>query len=120
LDTVNAGSENLDPEDAKILALARATRARNGSPAGAAVRDINGRTYAGATVDLPSLRLSALRVAVALAVSSGAEGLEAAAVVTSEEALPAEDLAAVADLGGAGTPVFRAGDDGQVAEVLRT
>jgi hypothetical protein len=111
---------NLDPEDAKILTLARATRARNGAPEGAAVRDTNGRTYAGATVGLPSLRLSALRVAVALAVSSGAEGIEAAAVVTSEDALPTEDLAAVADLGGTGIPVIRADADGQVTEVVRT
>ena len=117
---MNAGSQNLDPEDAKILTLARATKARNGAPAGAAVRDTNGRTYAGATVDLPSLRLSALQVAVALAVASGAEGLEAAAVVTDASALSAEEVAAVGDLGGAGIPVFRAGADGQVVETVQT
>jgi hypothetical protein len=118
---VNAGSQNLDSEDAKILTLARATKARNGAPAGAAVRDTNGRTYAGATVDLPSLRLSALQVAVALAVSSGAEGLEAAALVTDEDGeLSEEDVAAVGDLGGSDVPVFRAGADGQVAETRRT
>ena len=48
---------------------------------GAAVRDTDGRTYAAATVALASLRLSALQAAVAAAVSSGAPGLEAAAVV---------------------------------------
>ncbi|MFB7776717.1 cytidine deaminase [Streptomyces bauhiniae] len=108
-------SENeLDPEDRKIVTLARSVRARNGVPEGAAVRDSTGRTYAAGTVSLPSLQLSALRTAVAMAVASGAESLEAAAVVSAAEAVPAEDLAAVADLGGAGTPVLLAGADGVV------
>lgn len=72
---------DLDPEDAKLVTLARSARARTGSATGAAVRDTDGRTYVAATVALPSLRLSALQVAVAMAVSSGALGLEAAAVV---------------------------------------
>ncbi|MEU4109615.1 cytidine deaminase [Streptomyces sp. NPDC027717] len=108
-------SENeLDPEDRKIVTLARSVRARNGVPEGAAVRDSTGRTYAAGTVSLPSLQLSALRTAVAMAVASGAESLEAAAVVSEAEALSAEDLAAVADLGGTGTPVLLAGADGAV------
>ncbi|MGW3112587.1 cytidine deaminase [Streptomyces sp. NPDC001091] len=108
-------SENeLDPEDQKIVTLARSVRARNGLPEGAAVRDSTGRTYAAGTVSLPSLQLSALRTAVAMAVASGAESLEAAAVVSEAEALSAEDLAAVADLGGTGTPVLLAGADGVV------
>ena len=49
----------LSTEDAKLVTLARATRARVGAAEGAAVRDTDGRTYAAATVDLPSLRLSA-------------------------------------------------------------
>jgi len=109
---------DLDPEDAKILTLARATRARAGTAEGAAVRDLEGRTYAAATVDLPSLRLSALQVAVAMAVSSGATGLEAAAIVG--DAAPAEaDLAAVRDLGGAGTAVLVAGPDGSLRGTSR-
>jgi hypothetical protein len=104
---------DLDPEDAKILTLARATRARTGSAEGAAVRDLDGRTYAATTVDLPSLQLSALQVAVAMAVSSGATGLEAAALVG--DGAPAEaDLAAIRDLGGAGTAVLVAGPDGSL------
>ena len=35
----------LDPEDRKLLTLARSARARNGVPEGAAVRDETGRTY---------------------------------------------------------------------------
>ncbi|KUN83558.1 cytidine deaminase [Streptomyces bungoensis] len=111
-------SNALDPEDRKIVTLARSVRARNGVPEGAAVRDETGRTYAAGTVELASLRLSALRTAVAMAVASGATSLEAAAVVTGADALPAEDLAAVADLGGAGTPVLLAGADGAVRDTV--
>lgn len=107
-------SSELDAEDRKIVTLARSARARGGVPEGAAVRDETGRTYVAGTVDLPSLRLSALRTAVAMAVASGAKSLEAAAVVSGAEAVPEEDLAAVRDLGGPGTPVFLAGPDGVV------
>ncbi|GAA0271709.1 cytidine deaminase [Cryptosporangium japonicum] len=89
---------DLHPEDAKIITLARSTRARNGAPEGAAVRDTDGRTYAASTVALPSLGLSALQVAVAMAVSSGAPGLEAAAVVTAAGEADASGVAAVRDL----------------------
>ncbi|MEV6318260.1 cytidine deaminase [Streptomyces sp. NPDC051776] len=102
----------LTTEDRKIITLARSARARNAVPEGAAVRDETGRTYVAGTVDLPSLALSALRTAVAMAVASGATSLEAAAVVTDAEAVPDEDRAAVRDLGGAGTPVLLAGPDG--------
>ncbi|WP_333776819.1 cytidine deaminase [Streptomyces sp. IBSBF 3136] len=107
-------SNALDAEDRKIVTLARSARARNAVPEGAAVRDETGRTYVAGSVELASLRLSALRTAVAMAVASGARSLEAAAVVSEAEAVPAEDLAAVADLGGAGTPVLLAALDGTV------
>ncbi|MEU6350597.1 cytidine deaminase [Streptomyces sp. NPDC047072] len=108
----------LDPEDRKIVTLARSARARNGVAEGAAVRDETGRTYVAGTVALESLRLSALRTAVAMAVASGAKSLEAAAVVTEAGSLPGEDLAAVRDLGGVGTPVLVAGTDGTVRATL--
>ncbi|PKV85653.1 cytidine deaminase [Streptomyces sp. TLI_146] len=107
-------STELDPEDRKIITLARSARARNGVAEGAAVRDETGRTYVAGTVELDSLRLSALRTAVAMAVASGAKSLEAAAVVTEAATASAEDRAAVRDLGGAGTPVLVAGPDGEV------
>ncbi|MEV6604849.1 cytidine deaminase [Kutzneria sp. NPDC051319] len=88
----------LDPEDAKIVTLARSARARTGAAEGAAVRDTGGRTYAACTVALPSLRLTALQAAVAAAVASGALGLEAAAVVTEAGKVDDESLAAVRDL----------------------
>lgn len=103
-----------DPEDRKLITLARSTRARNGVPEGAAVRDETGRTYVAGTVALDSLRLSALRTAVAMAVASGARSLEAAAVVTEGGAVPPEDLAAVHDLGGPATPVLLVDTDGEL------
>ena len=72
---------DLDPEDAKLVTLARSARARTRASQGAAVRDTDGRTYVAANVALPSLSLSALQVAVAMAVSSGALGLEAGVVL---------------------------------------
>jgi hypothetical protein len=72
---------SLAPDDAKLVTLARAARARTGAAQGAAVRDDFGRTYAAATVELRSLRLSALQAAVAAALSSGSQVLEAAVVL---------------------------------------
>ncbi|MCW2687536.1 MAG: cytidine deaminase [Mycobacterium sp.] len=74
-------SEALDAEDAKLVVLARGAMGRAEAPSGAAVRDLDGRTYAGAPVTLAALDLSALQAAVAAAVSSGATGLEAAVLV---------------------------------------
>lgn len=71
---------------------------RTGAAEGAAVRDLDGRTYAASTVDLPSLQLSALQAAVAAAVSSGAEGVEAAAVVTGADRIDEDGARAVRDL----------------------
>lgn len=102
----------LGPEDAKLVTLARAARARTGAAQGAAVRDGDGRTYVAATVTLPSLRLSALQAAVAMAVSSGAPGLEAAVVLGADPADPDGD-AAVRDVA-PDAPIFRAAPDGRL------
>ena len=106
----------LDPEDAKLITLARAARARNGAAEGAAVRDGTGRTYVATTVKLPSLELSALRTAVAMAVGSGADALEAAAIVSEAVAVVDEDRAAVADLGSDATPILLAGPSGDLVK----
>ena len=107
-------SSALDPEDRKIVTLARSARARNGVPEGAAVRDETGRTYVAGTVALDSLRLSALRTAVAMAVASGATSLEAAAGVSAADTVSEEDRAAVRHRGAPKTPVLLAGPDGSV------
>jgi hypothetical protein len=103
----------LDPEDQKIIVLARSARARTGAAEGAAVRDTDGRTYAAATVELPSLSLTAVQVAVAMAVCSGAESLEAAAVVTDADTADPASLSAVRDLAPA-APVFVATPAGAI------
>jgi hypothetical protein len=108
----------LDPEDAKIVTLARASRARVGAAEGAAVRDTDHRTYAASTVDLAALRLSALQAAVAAAVSSGATGLAAAAVVGDNPGVDQASLAAVRELG-ASAPVLVADAAGRVHTVIR-
>ena len=112
-------SAALDPEDAKLVTLARSVRARSGAAEGAALRDTTGRTYTAATVAMANLRLSAVLAALAAAVSSGADGIEAVAVVTDATALNDSDRAAVAELGGAGTPVLIAGIDGVVRSTVR-
>jgi hypothetical protein len=111
---------DLPAEDAKLATLARGARGRVQAAEGAAVRDETGRTYSGATVALPSLPLSALGLAVATAAASGARGLEAAVVVRRDADLPADELDAVRDLGGAGVPVIVVGTDATVLAVLRS
>jgi hypothetical protein len=95
---VPAAEGELTAEDAKLVTLARGARARVGAVEGAAVRDQDGRTYAAATVALPSLAVTALQLAVASAAAAGATKLEAAAVVTQAATLDGAGHAAVRDL----------------------
>ena len=117
----DAGSflPTLSDEDAKLLTLARGARGRIGALAGASVRDETGRTYSGATVSLESLRLSAVQVAVAQAVASGANSLEAVVVVSSQD-LADEDVMAIRDLAGAGVPIYVANPDASLRTVTST
>jgi hypothetical protein len=111
---------DLPPEDAKLVTLARSVRARTRAAEGASVRDQDGRTYAAATVELPSLRLSAVSLAVAMAVSSGSTGLEAVVVLTDAEAVDGTDLAVVRDFAGAGVPVLRGDARGHLLETVES
>jgi cytidine deaminase len=115
----------VEPEDTKIVTLARSARQRahvpyTGVAEGAAVRDTDGRTYAAATVETsePALTTSALRGAVVAAASSGARAFEAAAVVT-EGSLSDADLAVLREFG-SGVPVLLAGPDGTLRETATT
>lgn len=110
----------LSAEDQKLVTLARATRVRTGAAEGAAVRDADGRTYAAATVDLPSLQVSAVGVCVAMAVASGAKGLEAAVVLTAAGSVADADLAALRDLAGTGVVVHRGDPRGTVLDTTTT
>jgi hypothetical protein len=111
--TIPAGPADLplSAEDAKLVTLARGARGRVQAAEGASVRDQDGRTYAAATVALPSLSLTALQLAVASAVAAGATKLEAAAVVTEAETLEGAGHAAVRDLA-ADAPIHVAGPAG--------
>jgi hypothetical protein len=101
----------LSAEDTKLVTLARGARARVGALEGAAVRDQDGRTYAAASVALPSLVVTALQLAVASAAAAGATKLEAAAVVTEASELDGAGHAAVRDLA-ADAPIHVAAPDG--------
>jgi cytidine deaminase len=105
--------EPLSAEDQKLVTLARAARARVGTAEGAAVRDGDGRTYAGTSIALPSLSLTALQYAVASAVSAGASKWEAAVVVTEASTVDGAGYAAVRDLA-ADAPVHLVTPDGTV------
>ena len=107
---------DLSAEDAKLVTLARATRARARADEGAAVRDLDGRTYAAASVRLEHLDLSALDVCVAMAVSSGSAGLEAAVVLADGEPV----LAGVRDFAGTGVPVHLGDARGAITGSLAT
>jgi hypothetical protein len=109
-----------DPEDAKIVTLARTARTR-GYPApaqGAAARDETGRTYAAATVDLGERAVSALAGALSAAVSSGARSFEAFALVAETPALDDDDRALLTVLA-AGIPILLATPDGAVVATER-
>jgi hypothetical protein len=108
----------LSAEDTKLVTLARAARARTRAAEGAACRDSDGRTYAAATVDLPSLRLSAVAVCVGMAVASGSRGLEAAVVLTEADVVAADDLAVLTDFGGPHVVVHRGDPAGRTVETL--
>lgn len=103
-----------DPEDLKLITLARAALSRTGAAHGAAVRDTEGRAYAAASVHLKHLNLSAIAVAVAMAVSSGAAGLEA--VVVAGGPASDDDLELLRDLPGAGVPIWSVDAKGQLLE----
>ncbi len=111
-------TDELDVEDAKLVTLARGARARVGAVAGAALRDETGRTYTGADVSVPPLSLTALELAVAQAVASGARGVERA-VVVGREPTPAE-LEVARGLAGPGVRVISCAPDGSVVAELST
>ncbi len=110
---------DLSAEDRKLVTLARATRARIQAAEGAALRDTDGRTYAAATVDLPSLRLSAVQACVAMAVASGSTGADAVVVLGDAGALADDDRAVIGDFAGTSGALVHLGDPrGAVAASL--
>jgi hypothetical protein len=94
-------SEELGAEDTKLVTLAKGARGRVGAPDGAAIRDETGRTYSAASVNLPSLSLTAIELAIASAVSSGARGLECVVAVRDLHAVTESEEHLIRHLGGA-------------------
>lgn len=109
----------MDPEDKKLVVLARATRMRVGAAQGAAARDLDGRTYAAATVDLPHLQVSAVAGTLVMAVAGGSSGLESV-VVLGDPGPSDADLAAVHDFAGADVPVHLGSAAGKVSDTITT
>ncbi|WP_183096261.1 cytidine deaminase [Nocardioides stalactiti] len=101
---------DLSAEDKKLVTLARATRARIGAAEGAAVRDTDGRTYAAATVALPSLQLTAVQACVAMAVASGSAGVDAVVVLGESGVLADGDAAVLRDFTGTEGVTAHVGD----------
>lgn len=101
---------DLSAEDQKLVTLARATRARIQAAEGAAVRDTDGRTYAAATVDLPSLQLTAVQAVVAMAVASGSTGVDACVVLGEGQDLSEPDTAVLGDFAGSAGVTVHLGD----------
>jgi len=85
-------------DDAKLETLARAVRARTGAAAAVAARDDLGRTYVAASVELPSLRLSAVQVLAAVALSSGTDRLDTVLVLGRAGVLSEDDRRVLDDL----------------------
>jgi hypothetical protein len=107
---------DLDPQDAKLITLARGARGRIGAAEGAAVRDDMGRTYSGATVTFGPVALTALELAVAQAVASGAKGLEAAVIITASDEVDVDAVRALT----LGIAVHLCNTDGSVRSTLRS
>lgn len=110
-------TDELSSEDAKLVTLARAARGRIEAPEGAAIRDMMGRTYSGATIHTASLQLTALQLAVAQAIAAGATGIECAVVVGAGDS---PDINCVTDIGGVGVSVLMCAADGSVRLRLTT
>ena len=104
--------DSLSPEDAKLVTLARGAMGRVSASEGAALRDETGRTYASASVQLPSLQLTALQAVVAQASAAGARSVEAAVVVGNLDHSDDDGLSAVRDLAGGGVRVITVMPDG--------
>jgi len=96
---------DLGDEDAKLVALARQARGRIQANEGAAVRDETGRSYSGATIDLPSTTFTALQLAVAQAHAAGAHDIEAAVVVSKNDDVSAIDTRPISEVASTPTPL---------------
>ena len=102
-------------EDQKLITLARAARARIGAPTGAAVRDETGRSYTGADVALPSLRLTA-----GTGPRHGGGLRRPRGRRRGRRGAGSTDVAVVREVGGAGVTIWLADGAGTVTAMVST
>ena len=77
-----------NPEDLKLLTLAKATMARSNSKSAAALRDNTGRTYVAIPVKSGDFEVDSLLAVLVVAKASSISGIEAI-VVCGQEPAPA-------------------------------
>ena len=84
---------NSNPEDLKLLTLAKATMARSNSKSAAALRDNTGRTYVAIPVKSGDFEIDSLLAVLVVAKASGIIGIEA--IVIAGEAAAASSIAVI-------------------------
>ena len=82
-----------NPEDLKLLTLAKSTMARSNSSSAAALRDNSGRTYVAVPVKSGNFEIDALLAVLVVAKASGITGIEA--IVIAGQAAPDSSIAIV-------------------------
>ncbi len=70
-----------NPEDDKLVILAKNTLARSAAASAAALRDSTGRTYVAVSVKSPGLSLDAFEAVLTVALASGISGIESVIAV---------------------------------------
>lgn len=82
-----------NPEDLKLLTLAKATMARSNSTSAAALRDNTGRTYVAVPVKSGDFEIDSLLAVLVVAKASGITGIEA--IVIAGEAVSASSIVVI-------------------------
>lgn len=82
-----------NPEDLKLLTLAKSTMVRSNSISAAALRDNTGRTYVAVPVKSGDFEIDSLLSVLVVAKASGITGIEA--IVIAGEAAPASSIAII-------------------------
>jgi hypothetical protein len=75
-----------NPEDLKLVTLAKNTLARSGALQAAALRDNTGRTYVAINIASPELTLDACEAVLTVALASGITGIESVVYAGAESA----------------------------------
>ena len=109
---------NVTPEEAELLKRAYEHLQESGVAQGAAILDNAGRTFVASEVHVPSLDIDALTLAVAQALSAGAESIESAVVVSTHGMNAIVNLDTLRDVVGKGRNVIL-GDENAHALAVR-